>query len=111
MVRPDSVSIRHSLCVISLGLTLSAALPGAALTLQVSSVSGTQVNAIVPYEVSGKAMTTIQVVNNGIPSAAWAIPAAAATPGIFTQDETGQGLAAVLNQDNSVNGPSSPVAR
>ena len=73
--------------------------------------SPTQVNAIVPYEVSGKATTTIQVVNNGISSAAWAIPVSAAAPGIFTQDETGQGPAAVLNQDNSVNGPSNPALR
>jgi uncharacterized protein (TIGR03437 family) len=73
--------------------------------------SPTQVNVIVPYEVAGKPVTTIQVINQGIQSAAWGVPVAPATPGIFTLDATGQGPAAVLNQDSSVNSPANPALR
>jgi uncharacterized protein (TIGR03437 family) len=70
-----------------------------------------QINAIVPYEVSGQAMTTVQVINGGIQSAACALPVTNTAPGIFTQNETGVGPAAVLNQDNSVNTPANPAPR
>jgi len=36
---------------------------------------------------------------------------AEASPAIFTLDSSGQGAAAVLNRDNSVNGPGNPAAR
>ena len=74
-------------------------------------VSPSQINAIVPFEVAGETATTVQVIPNGIPSAAWAIPVANTAPGIFTASATGQGPAAVLNQDNSVNSSSNPALR
>ncbi|HLI82742.1 MAG TPA: hypothetical protein VKV17_02430 [Bryobacteraceae bacterium] len=69
-----------------------------------------QVNAIVPYEVAGKNTATAQLIDVA-PSPVWSIPIVQAAPGIFTRDSTGAGEAAVLNQDNSVNGPSNPAAR
>jgi uncharacterized protein (TIGR03437 family) len=70
-----------------------------------------QTNAIVPYEVANKTYTTVEVVYNGIVSAAWGVPVAAAAPAIFTGNGTGVGQAAVLNQDNSVNSPANPALR
>jgi uncharacterized protein (TIGR03437 family) len=71
--------------------------------------SPSQVNAIVPFEVSGQTMTTIQVINQGIESAAWGVPVTASAPGIFTRNQSGQGPAAVLNQDSTVNSPTNPA--
>jgi trimeric autotransporter adhesin len=84
--------------------------------------SPNQVNVIVPFEVAGQTMTMIQLIN--IPSAIagnisntegesdqWAVRVAPSAPGIFTLNQKGQGAAAVLNQDNSVNGPTNPALR
>lgn len=73
-------------------------------------VSPSQVNAIIPYEV-GSGIANIQVNWNGAQSAAWGIPIASSSPAIFTTASDGVGQAAVLNQDNSVNGASNPAAR
>jgi len=73
--------------------------------------SSSQVNAIVPFEVAGQTTTTIQVINNGVQSAAWAVAIAPSAPGIFTLNQTGVGAAAVLNQDSSVNNSANPAAR
>jgi uncharacterized protein (TIGR03437 family) len=69
-----------------------------------------QINAIVPYEVAGLTAATVQVLFNGT-SNVWSVPVAPAAPAIFTLDATGSGPAAVLNQDNSVNGPAQPAVR
>jgi uncharacterized protein (TIGR03437 family) len=71
-------------------------------------VSSTQVNAIVPYEVGTTGSASIEVLSGGVPSGVWNMPVAEAAPGIFS---IGLGQAAVLNQDNSVNGPSNPAPR
>jgi uncharacterized protein (TIGR03437 family) len=73
--------------------------------------SSTQVNAVAPYEIAGNAVTTVQLDYNGTASLAWGIPVASSAPGIFTLDSSGQGAAAVLNQDNSLNTASNPAAR
>ena len=72
--------------------------------------SSTQINAIVPYEVSG-AQAGIQVSYQGNASPAMTVPVANAAPAIFTADKTGSGQAAALNQDGSLNGPSNPAAK
>ncbi|MGO9258028.1 MAG: BACON domain-containing protein [Bryobacteraceae bacterium] len=72
--------------------------------------SPSQVNAVVPSQVAGNPIVNVQVMNDG-QSTAWTIPVAAASPAIFTLDSSGQGPAAVLNQDNSVNSPANPAAR
>ena len=77
--------------------------------------SANQTNLIVPYEVAGKTSTVVQVVyaaaTGTLQTAAWVLPVAASAPGVFTLDATGTGPAAVLNQDGSVNSPTSPAAR
>ena len=72
--------------------------------------SGSQINAIVPNDVSGKPAVAIQIRFNG-QSSSWSVPVASASPAIFTLDSSGVGPAAVLNQDNSVNTPVNPAAR
>ena len=72
--------------------------------------SANQTNVIVPYEVQSQSSSTIEIVN-GTTSASWGVPVAAASPAIFTLDSSGLGPAAVLNQDNSINGPQNPAAR
>ncbi len=73
--------------------------------------SPSQLNVIVPYEVTGSTIANIQVQWGGLPSAEWGIPVAPSSPAIFTIPENGAGQAAVLNQDNSVNSSSNPAAR
>jgi uncharacterized protein (TIGR03437 family) len=63
-------------------------------------VSTSQINALVPYEVAGEQLTTVQVEYNGDTNAAWGAPVVDAAPGIFKP---------VLNADNSVNSPSNPA--
>ena len=71
--------------------------------------SASQINAIVPYEIGVGTTATLQIQANGVRSATWELPTALAAPGIFSYDG-GSGQAAVLNQDNSVNGASNPAA-
>jgi trimeric autotransporter adhesin len=73
--------------------------------------SAGQVNAIVPYEVGTSGTATIQVTSNGVTSATWGVPVVSSAPAPFTLTGSGVGGAAVLNQDNSVNGPSNPAGR
>jgi uncharacterized protein (TIGR03437 family) len=70
-------------------------------------VSSSQINAAVPYSVSGKDVTMIKVQNG----ATWGVPIAPSVPGIFTLDASGAGRGAVLNQDSTVNDVSHPAAR
>lgn len=82
---------------------------GIAAPVVYSSVS--QVNAVVPYEVAGKAATSVEIEVGGERSPAQALPIAVTAPGVFTLDGSGQGAAAVRHQDDSVNGPSNAAAR
>jgi uncharacterized protein (TIGR03437 family) len=76
----------------------------------VYAVSG-QMSAIVPYAVAGKTSTQMQVTYNGQRSAAVPIPVVAAVPGLFTNDASGKGQVAALNQDFSRNTSANPIAR
>jgi uncharacterized protein (TIGR03437 family) len=69
------------------------------------------IEAIVPYAVSGKTLTRMQVTNGGRVIAELLLPAAAAVPGIFTLNSSGIGPGAVLNQDSTVNFPLNRAAR
>jgi len=78
--------------------------------------SVTQLNAIVPYEVldatNGLAPpepVLVEVESNGSRTSLGGVPVAPAAPSIFTLDATGQGQAAVLNQNNSVNSQTNPA--
>jgi uncharacterized protein (TIGR03437 family) len=74
------------------------------------SVTSTQINVIVPYEVEG-ATTNVQVTINGQRSAIVTLARFPAAPGIFTQAGNGLGQAAVLNQDGTVNSASNPALK
>ena len=63
--------------------------------------SATQVSAIVPYEVAGRAATVVQVEYRGVRSNGVNVRVAEASPAIFMLDANAQG--AILNQDGSVN--------
>jgi uncharacterized protein (TIGR03437 family) len=73
-----------------------------------------QINAVVPFEVSGKSATVVQVQNNDVWSNAVSVPVASASPAFFTLTQNGKGQVAALNVDQqsvSVNGAANPVAR
>ncbi|MGO9011944.1 MAG: hypothetical protein ACLQPN_17740 [Bryobacteraceae bacterium] len=61
-----------------------------------------QINAQVPYTVAGESFTEVEVYDQGQLVGALSVPVAASTPALFT---------AALNQDGSVNSPSTPAAR
>jgi len=71
-------------------------------------VSATQINAVVPYEVFGRATTNVVVNFNGVNAAALQLNVAAAAPGIFILTGT---QAAVLNQNSSINSTTNPAAK
>jgi uncharacterized protein (TIGR03437 family) len=68
-----------------------------------------QVSALVPYEVSGKGSTQVQVVFGGRSSNVVSIPVMAVVPGIFTQDSSGHGQGAIVNQDGTINSAENPA--
>ena len=71
--------------------------------------SAAQVNAVVPYAVTGS--TQVQVQYQGTPSNTLTLAVQAATPGLLTLDRSGLGPGAVLNQDYSTNGAANPAPR
>jgi uncharacterized protein (TIGR03437 family) len=73
--------------------------------------SAKQVSAIVPYEVAGKTSTDMRVEYLGAMSAPVTIPVVAAVPGIFVNDQSGSGEAAVINADGSRNSAANPASR
>ncbi len=74
-------------------------------------VSDRQSSFLVPYAVTGKTTTQLQVEYRGVSSAALSLRVAASAPGLFTLDSSGRGPVAALNQDGAVNNPSKPAAR
>jgi uncharacterized protein (TIGR03437 family) len=76
-------------------------------------VTAGQINTVVPFEVSGKPTTTLQVQNNGVWSNPVVLNIAPALPAFFTLTQTGKGQVAALDvneKDGSVtvNGASNP---
>jgi uncharacterized protein (TIGR03437 family) len=69
-----------------------------------------QVSAVVPYAVSGKTSTQVQVSYQNQNSNLVAIPVTNAVPGIFTMDASGRGQGAIVNQDGTVNSADNPAA-
>jgi uncharacterized protein (TIGR03437 family) len=71
-----------------------------------------QINAIVPYSVAGKTSTTVHVTTPSYSADVATMPVGLANPGLMSIGGTGQGQAAALNQDGSLNGdPNSPACR
>lgn len=69
------------------------------------------INLVVPDDVSGKTTTQLQVTNGGRVMASLPLPVVPNAPAIFTQDASGAGPGAVLNEDTTLNSPSNPAAR
>ena len=69
-----------------------------------------QVNAIAPFELSGKTSTNISVVYNGVTVGTATPNVIFASPGIFRLQPGISSQAAALNQDGTINGPSNPAA-
>ena len=80
------------------------------VAIPILSSSATSLTLALPRWLAGKNVATLQV-NYASFSTLRGIPLVNAAPGIFTLDRSGQGPAAVLNQDNSVNGAASPADR
>ena len=74
-------------------------------------LSASQINAVVPYNVAGFALPFVQVRYQGQSSNSFNIHTTSTAPGIFTQTGTGTGAGAILNADNSTNGPNNPAAK
>jgi uncharacterized protein (TIGR03437 family) len=74
-------------------------------------VSQTQLNAIVPYEVAGKAAVDVVVAYQGNASAPFPVSVAPSKTAIFTADASGHGQGAILNEDFSLNSPANPAPR
>jgi uncharacterized protein (TIGR03437 family) len=70
--------------------------------------STSQVAAIVPYEVAG-ASAEVTVTYQGQTSSPATIALTGSAPGLFTIGSTGQGQAAAVNQNGSMNSSSTPV--
>jgi uncharacterized protein (TIGR03437 family) len=73
--------------------------------------SSTQVSAVVPYEMAPIANPSVWIKYSNRASNAFQLTTAATAPGIFTQNASGSGPGAILNQDNSLNGPGNPAAK
>ncbi len=70
-----------------------------------------QLSAIVPFEAQGKASTKVKVEYLNSQSDEVDLPVAPTAPAIFTQNASGTGPAAILNQDNSLNGITNAAQR
>jgi uncharacterized protein (TIGR03437 family) len=73
--------------------------------------SSTQVSAVVPYEMVGIATPAVWIKYLGQTSNAFQLTSVTTAPGLFTQNSSGSGPGAILNQDNSLNGPGNPAAK
>ncbi len=72
---------------------------------------GTQLSAIVPYEIAGESSVNVVVVYQGNASAPYPVGWPRRTTAIFTNDSSGHGQGAILNQDFTRNGPANPAPR
>ena len=70
-----------------------------------------QINAIVPYGITGRFATSLQVEVAGNRSEALQLRVDPASPALFTATGTGKGQAAVVNQDGTLNNPFFPAPR
>jgi uncharacterized protein (TIGR03437 family) len=77
------------------------------VSAEVLGYTATQINFVVPPEGAG----AVQVICNGVQSAAYQLFSAVVSPAIFTQSMSGTGQGSILNQDMSVNSAALPAAR
>jgi uncharacterized protein (TIGR03437 family) len=72
--------------------------------------SATQVNAVVPFEVSTAGSSVMQVAYQGVLTTGSTSTLATAIPGIFTLDGSGSGQAIAVNQDGTLCDAAHPAA-
>ena len=77
----------------------------------VIAVTNGQVDVMVPYGISGRATTTVQVSYFGVSSAGIAYNVTSTVPGLYTLNQQGTGQGAILSQNDQVNGAGNPAAR
>jgi uncharacterized protein (TIGR03437 family) len=65
--------------------------------------SSTQVSAVVPYEIASVANPSVRISYEGQTSDAYQLSLAASAPGLFSQNASGGGQGAILNQDSTLN--------
>jgi uncharacterized protein (TIGR03437 family) len=73
-------------------------------------VQSSQINTVVPFAIQAS-FTAMTIERNGVTYGPWKLPVAPAVPGIFTIDSSGNGQAAVFNQDGTLNSPSNPARK
>jgi uncharacterized protein (TIGR03437 family) len=73
--------------------------------------SATQISAVVPYEMAPIASPTVLVKYVGQTSNGYQLTSTTTMPGLFTQNSSGSGPGAILNQDYSLNGPNNAAAK
>lgn len=73
--------------------------------------SANQVSVVAPYGIAGRRMVSIQVEYQGRKSNAIAMAVSLTNPAIFSQNLTGSGPGAILNQDNTLNTAANPAAK
>jgi uncharacterized protein (TIGR03437 family) len=68
-----------------------------------------QVNTIIPYSAAGRSSIEVQLEYQGVRSSPATFAVAEAAPAIFTNDSSGRGQGAILNQDTSINSAFNPA--
>jgi uncharacterized protein (TIGR03437 family) len=73
-------------------------------------VSGAQVNAVVPFGIVSSTLADLRIRAFGYESEPLSAPTALAAPALFTADGSGNGQAAALNQDGTINSAANPAS-
>jgi uncharacterized protein (TIGR03437 family) len=74
------------------------------------SANDTSIVAVLPDSAATSGAHTLQVSNQGAVSNAVFVPAAAASPGVFTVDGNGVGQGYIFNSDGTLNSGANPAA-
>jgi uncharacterized protein (TIGR03437 family) len=77
--------------------------------MAILSASANQINAFIPYSISGASTIPMQVEADGVFSATVTVNVAASAFGLFTANGSGLGQGAILNQDGSYNSAGDPA--
>jgi N-acyl-D-amino-acid deacylase len=72
-------------------------------------VSGTQIDAVVPFNIDPSTPAELQIRAFGYESEPLSLPAGLAAPALFSADGSGKGQAAALNQDGTLNSVVNPA--
>jgi uncharacterized protein (TIGR03437 family) len=81
------------------------------LPAPIFAASDESLTALVPFELAGQAAVQVQVESEGIVSDPVTLPVFSDRLGVFSADRSGNGQAAVVNEDGSLNSPSHPALR